>query len=59
MKLTAIFIGCGQDGVDHWTNWYKTRVIKLTEEQKALLMPPDHMGLSTVIFEYDDEDYNK
>jgi len=50
-KMTAIFIGCGQDGIDHWSNWYKTQGIPLTEEQQRLLTPPEHMGLSQVIIE--------
>ena len=55
-KMTAIFIGCGQDGIDHWTNWYKTRSITLTDEQQKLLTPPEHMSLSQVIVEESEDE---
>lgn len=51
MKLTVIFRGCGQDGIDHWSNYAMTRIIKLTEEQEKLLIPPQGMTLSEVICE--------
>jgi hypothetical protein len=51
MKLTVVFIGCGQCGIDEYANYYMTRVIKLTDEQKKLLTPPENMSIKEVIFE--------
>ena len=51
MKMTAIFRGCRQDGIDHWSNYAITRNIPLTDEQEKLLTPPDGMGFSEVIVE--------
>lgn len=50
-KLTAIFRGCGQDGIDHWSNYATTQNIPLTEEQEALLIAPKGMGFSELILE--------
>jgi hypothetical protein len=54
MKLTAIFRGCGQDGIDHWSNYAITRNIPLTEEQKKLLTPPNGFSFSELIFEQEE-----
>jgi hypothetical protein len=50
-KLTAIFRGCGQDGIDHYTDYAITRNIPLTEEQQKLLTPPQGMTFSELILE--------
>ena len=51
MKLTAIFRGCGQDGIDHYSDYAITRNIQLSEDQKKLLTPPNNMTFSELIFE--------
>ena len=51
MKLTAIFRGCGQDGVNHWSDYAITKNIPLSEEQKRLLKPPNGMTFSELILE--------
>lgn len=56
MKLTVIFRGCYQDGVDHYSNYAITRSIKLTKEQEMLLTPPKGMTLSEVICEEEKDD---
>jgi len=50
MKLTVVFTGCGQAGVDTYVDYHKTRIIEFTEEQKKLLTPPNNMSISNVIF---------
>ena len=52
-KLTAIFRGCGQDGINHYSNYVITRNIPLTEEQQKLLIPPQAMTFSELIVEED------
>lgn len=42
-KLTAIFRGCGQDGINHWSDYAVTRNIPLTEEQERMLAAPECM----------------
>jgi hypothetical protein len=59
MKLTVVFTGCGQAGVDTYVDYHKTRIIEFTEEQKKLLTPPNGMSISNTIFELEDEDYEK
>lgn len=54
MKLTIIYTGCGQVGIDTWANYYKTKVIELTEEQKEQIKPPEGMVITNVIFEISD-----
>lgn len=58
MKLTAIFRGCGQDGIDHWSDYAITQNIPLTEDQVKLLMPPKHMNFSELILEFSEEELN-
>jgi len=53
MKLTAIFRGCGQDGIDHWSDYAKTVNIPISEEQEKLLTPPEGMTFSELILEQD------
>ena len=50
-KLTAIFRGCIQDGVNHYTDYAITRDIPLTEEQQKLLGPPRGATFSELILE--------
>ena len=50
-KLTAIFRGCGQDGINHWSDYAVTRNIPLTEEQERMLTAPERMGFSELILE--------
>lgn len=57
MKLTVIFTGCGQVGIDTFVDYHKTRIIEFTEEQKKLLTPPKNMNISNVIFELEEEDF--
>lgn len=54
MKLTVVFTGCGQVGVDTYADYHKTRVIAFTEEQIKLLTPPEDMEISKVIFEQEE-----
>ena len=54
MKLTAIFRGCYQDGMDHWSNYVTTKNIPLTEAQNELLTAPKGMTLSEIIIEQED-----
>ena len=56
MKLTAIFRGCGQDGIDHWSDYAITRNIPLTEEQEKLLTSPIDMTFSELILENERND---
>jgi len=51
MKLTAIFRGCGQVGVDTWQDYAITRNIPLTEEQMKLLVAPNGMRFCELILE--------
>lgn len=51
MKLTAIFRGCGQSGIDHWVDYAITRNIPLTEEQIKLLTAPQSMHFAELILE--------
>lgn len=54
MKLTVVYTGCSQVGIDIWANYHKTKVIELTEEQKEQITPPEGMVISNVIFEISD-----
>ncbi len=56
MKLTIVFTGCGQVGVDTYADFHRTRVVEFTEEQKKLFKPPVDMQVSNVIFEFEDGD---
>ena len=56
MKLTAIFRGCAQTGIDSWTNYAITRNIPLTEEQKLLLTPSPTMSFGELILEFYETD---
>ena len=56
MKLTVVFTGCGQVGIDTFVDYHKTKVIEFTEEQKKLLTPPKDMKISNVIFELEEGD---
>jgi len=51
MKLTAIFRGCGQDGIDHWSNYAETVNIPLSAEQEKLLTPRNGLTFSELILE--------
>ena len=51
MKLTIVYTGCAQVGIDTWADYHKTQVIQFTEEQKELIKPPKGMSISSVIFE--------
>jgi hypothetical protein len=51
MKLTIVYTGSVQVGMDTWADYHKTQVIQLTEEQKELIKPPEGMNISSVIFE--------
>ena len=51
MRVTVIFTGCGQVGIDTWVDYHKTRFIPLTEHQQALLEPPEGMRISKVYLE--------
>lgn len=53
MKLTVVFTGCGQVGIDTYADYHKTIVIEFTEEQKEQMKPPKGMRISGVIFEED------
>lgn len=55
MKLTAIFRGCHQDGIEHWSNYAITKDIPLTEEQEKLLTPLDGAEFSELILEGEKE----
>jgi hypothetical protein len=55
MKLTAIFRGCGQVGMNIWQDYATTRDIPLTEEQIKLLEPPERMSFGELILEFTDE----
>ena len=55
MKLTAIFRGCGQDGIDHYSDYAITRNIPLSKDQEQLLTPPNNMTFSELILEPDSE----
>ena len=55
MKLTFIYTGCGQVGIDTFADYHKTKVIKFTEEQKEQIKPPPNMSISSVIFEEESE----
>ena len=55
-KLTVIFTGCGQVGIDEWANYHTVRTIILTDEQIKLLTPPQNMSISNVIFDKGEED---
>jgi hypothetical protein len=57
MKLTVVFTGCGQVGIDTFVDYHKTKVIEFTEEQKKLLTPPKDMKISNVIFEMEEGDW--
>lgn len=59
MKLTVVFTGCGQVGIDTYADYHKTRVVDFTEEQEKLLTPPNGMTISNVIFETDEKDVKK
>lgn len=50
-KLTAIFRGCYQDGINHYTDYAITRNIPLTDEQQKLLIAPENMTFSELILE--------
>ncbi len=56
MKLTVVFTGCEQVGIDTFVDYHKTKVIEFTEEQKKLLTPPKGMVISNVIFEVEEGD---
>ena len=56
MKLTVVFTGCEQVGIDTYADYHKTKVIEFTEEQKKLLTPPKGMVISNVIFEVEEGD---
>jgi len=58
MKLTVVFAGCGQVGVDTYADYFKTRIINFTEEQINLLTPPKGMEICNVIFERYEEETN-
>jgi diphthamide synthase subunit DPH2 len=53
VKLTVVFTGCGQVGIDTYADYHKTIVIEFTEEQKEQMKPPKGMRISGVIFEED------
>jgi hypothetical protein len=54
MKLTIVYTGCGQVGMETWADYHKTKVIEFTEEQKEEIKPPEGMSISNVIFEIRD-----
>lgn len=56
MKLTVVFTGCEQVGIDTFVDYHETRVIEFTEEQKKLLTLPKDMKISNVIFEVEEGD---
>lgn len=51
MKLTIVYTGYTQVGVETWVDYHETKVIQFTEEQKELIKPPKGMLISNVIFE--------
>ena len=55
MKLTIVYTGCTQVGMDTWADYHKTQVIQFTEEQKELIKPSKGMDISSVIFEQESE----
>lgn len=56
MKLTVVFTGCRQVGIDTFVDYHKTRVVEFTEEQKKLLTSPKDMKISNIIFELEEGD---
>lgn len=56
MKLTIVYTGCSQVGMETWADYNKTKVIEFTEEQKKQIKPPDGMHISNAIFELEDGD---
>lgn len=51
LKLTAIFRGTVQDGIDHWTDYAITKDIPLTPEQEKLLAGSARESFSELILE--------
>lgn len=51
MKLYAIFRGCTQDGIDHFSDYAHIVEIPLSEQQKTLLIPPERMTFSELILD--------
>lgn len=51
MRLTVVFTGCDQVGVDTWVDMNRTERIEFTEEQLDKLKPRKGERISNVIFE--------
>ena len=49
-KLTIVFTGCSQVGIDTYVDHHKTKVIYFTEKQEEALVEPQGMDISNVIF---------
>ena len=50
-KLTVIFTGCYQVGVDAFADVHKTVTVELTEEQQERLKPPEGMAIREAFLE--------